>query len=816
MNGARYDCCDPLRRTAVEDHATLNAIDYLEVTSADQTELTLHFVNPLTAQHKAGLSPDTIAIRGGERITDIHVDVVSMAADRVVLRAEPAGDFSRYELALVRSESDPRPPAGFDPVLSTVGFSFKVDCPADFDCRTPEVCSIAPVDAPEIDYLAKDYASFRRLILDRLALLMPDWRERSPADLGITLVELLAYVGDHLSYRQDAVATEGYLRTARRRPSLRRHALLVDYAIGEGGNARAWLQLQVSADTVLDPDEVIACTGVPGLPPRIVPDGRDHRAADDARPEWFEPVGEAPIELFEDLNELFFHTWGDDRCCLPRGATRATLRGHHPALRPGAVLVLEERRGTRTGDPADADAGHRHAVRLTRVVQTLDGNPLTDPLDDAAITEIEWDAADALPFPLCVSVRTPQGRVGDVSVAVGNVVLVDHGRTVERERLDPVPAAALFLAPDPCADRCADDPPVAVHARYRPRPEEGPLTWAGEFDPEAPAAAACVRGAARPAIALESDLGGHATPWTAARDLLKSAGDSPQFVVETERDGSAVLRFGDDEHGRRPLVGETFAATYRYGNGTAGNVGADSIVHAVTLDARVTAVRNPLPASGGSDPESFEQVRRRAPQAFRTQERAVTPADYEAVTVRKPGVQRAAATLRWTGSWNTVFLTVDRLEGGALTDEIERDLGRHVDRYRMAGHDLEFDDPHFVSLEIELFVCVADGHFRSDVRRRLLDVLSSRDLPDGTRGLFHPDSFSFGQTIYLSPILAAARAVPGVASADVTVFQRQGIRDRQYLAAGRMELGRLEIARLDNDPNFPEHGVLRLDLRGGK
>ena len=134
----------------------------------------------------------------------------------------------------------------------------------------------------------------------------------------------------------------------------------------------------------------------------------------------------------------------------------------------------------------------------------------------------------------------------------------------------------------------------------------------------------------------------------------------------------------------------------------------------------------------------------------------------------------------------------------------------------MAGHDLEFDDPRFVSLELELFVCVASGHFRSDVRRRLLDVLSSRNLPDGTRGLFHPDNFSFGQTIYLSPILAAARAVPGVASAEVMVFQRQGTPDRRYLADGRLALGRLEIARLDNDPNFPEHGVLRLDLRGGK
>ena len=72
---------------------------------------------------------------------------------------------------------------------------------------------------PAIDYMAKDYASFRKLMLDRLSLIMPDWKERNPADVGIMLVELLAYVGDHLSYYQDAAATEVYLGTARRRIS---------------------------------------------------------------------------------------------------------------------------------------------------------------------------------------------------------------------------------------------------------------------------------------------------------------------------------------------------------------------------------------------------------------------------------------------------------------------------------------------------------------------------------------------------------------------------------------------------------------------
>ena len=132
------------------------------------------------------------------------------------------------------------------------------------------------------------------------------------------------------------------------------------------------------------------------------------------------------------------------------------------------------------------------------------------------------------------------------------------------------------------------------------------------------------------------------------------------------------------------------------------------------------------------------------------------------------------------------------------------------------GHDLRIHDPIAVSLEIDLLVCVHKDHFRSDVSRGLLDVLSSRTRADGTRGLFHPDHFSFGQTVFLSPLYAAARTVAGVGSVQVTRFQRQGQADPKPLADGFMTLGRLEIVRLDNDPNFPEHGVLRLELHGGK
>src|SRR5207248_6976253 len=105
-------------------------------------------------------------------------------------------------------------------------------------------------------------------------------------------------------------------------------------------------------------------------------------------------------------------------------------------LEVGDVLIFEEVLGPVTGEPADADPTHRHVVRLTKV--ELD----VDPLYDQPVVEIEWCEEDALPFALCVSAigRAPDCRyLDDVSVAHGNVLLVDHGRTVEPTEAWTVP-----------------------------------------------------------------------------------------------------------------------------------------------------------------------------------------------------------------------------------------------------------------------------------------------------------------------------------------------------------------------------------------
>ncbi len=852
--GIQFFCANPRRRQAVLDHPTLNGIDYLEVLDRDalateppmdtprQRTLLVRFLKALPGD----LGGRNVLIRGGVRVSPVRVLWAGRAGDAdallaagritpserdhllslaepdhvLAVRTDAEGDYSTYRLLLVTSPTRPTPPPGFDPVLSRVDFSFKVECPGEFDCETREVCPPEPRDEPVIDYLAKDYASFRRLILDRLAVVMPDWRERSPADLGMTLVELLAYAGDHLSYYQDAAATEAYLGTARRRISLRRHARLLDYPMHDGCNARVWVAFQVDAggDGALLPRR----DPVHGTPTRLltrVPEGRVVRPDDLERilsahaPEVFELMED--LRLHQAHNRMDFHTWGDEACCLPAGATRATLKDRADRrlrLRPGDVLIFQEMLDPGTGRPQDADRAHRHAVRLTRVHpearvddtgRRIPGPLVADPLFDQPIVEIEWDDRDALPFPLCISTVVDGSLVEGVSAALGNVALADHGCTLPREEALPEPGG---------------------HLRFRPRLSRPGITHRVPDDPEAlrarPAAEALHQDPRRALPAVE--LSGDGNRWLPRRDLLASDRFAPEFVVEMENDGRARLRFGDGRtYGRRPPA-TPLMARYRTGNGRAGNVGPDSIRHVVTGVGGITHVTNPLPARGGVDPEDPEEVRQYAPQAFRTQERAVTEADYAAVARRHPEVQMAVATRRWTGSWYTLFLTVDRMGGRPVDARFEAELRAFLERFRLAGHDLEIDGPRFVPLEIVLTVCVAPGYFRDQVKEALLEVFSNRDLPDGRRGFFHPDRFTFGQPVHLSPIVAAAMDVPGVQWVDAEEtpakpnrFRRWGEPSHGEAAQGRIPMGRLEIARLDNDPSRPENGKIDFVMVGG-
>ncbi len=816
-------CRHDARRNDVRTRPDHNGLDYVEVDQA-QTTLTAFFLG----RAPAGLTLANFVLTGGRSPKDaVTIESIELQPgalptddDRVLIRVSRPGDYSTYRLSLTGLD-------GIDPRYSSVDFSFKTHCPSELDCAP--ACQTAPphYDRPAIDYLAKDYASFRQLIFDRLALICPDWQERHVPDLGVALVELFAYAGDYLSYYQDAVATEAYLETARRRPSVRRHTRLVDYILQEGTNARAFLAVETRADLTLATADVLFTTGVGHLLP--VGDRRALQAAE------LEPVSAAQYEVFAPLtssetlplwtanNRLHFYTWGQRECCLRRGATAATLAGTLAAgdgegihLSAGSYLLFEEVLGPVTLSPFDADPSHRQAVRLTSVTAS------TDPLYGTPIIEITWQEEDALRFDLCLSALggAPECRYAtDISIAWGNIILVDHGRPVT-ETLGPVPSR-LTAACCECDGQVAEQ--IRTSGRFRPKLKYAPLTFSPPVDDAASAAAVLKP---NPAQALpQIVLSAAEMVWHPRYDLLDSGPADTHFVVEMEEDRTAFLRFGDGELGRRPPAGESMAARYRIGSGPAGNVGPGAIntlVHAASdLSADIAMVSNRLAASGGTLPTSMREAKLAAPTAFRfgpqALQRAIIADDYAAIASRHPKIQRAAARLVWTGSWFEAEVGVDPLAAWvAQTGVIAAELETYLEAYRRLGHDLDARPAHPVPIDLALTVCVAPEYLRGQLKAALLAEFGTRTLADGTFGMFHPDRQSFGEDLYLSAIIEAAQSLPGVVSVRVDRFQRQFAPPNQEIEQGYLPLGPFEIAQLENDPNHPDRGRLVIHMTGGR
>jgi len=828
-----------LVRGPVPPHVDLNGIDFVEVDPADHRILRVSFLKPLPAGAYGVLADPTRAhIQGGTRIVGIKATAAAIESASVLrIDVTAGGDFSPYTLSL---PDDP----GLDPVRRRTVFSFMASCPTGIDCR-PAPCPPEELVEPRLDYLAKDYASFRQMLVDLLPTLNPDWVERNPSDLGMALLELLAYTGDHLSYAQDAVANEAYLDTVRTRISARRHAKLIDYRMHDGRNAWAAVHVTVDGTGTLPRGTALYTTitePLPGQatpPDRLVPPGvltvdllqqspayRDVAAFETAYTQTFRTRN----------NEIRIHTWGEEECCLPAGTTEAWLytdeagTAVRPVLADGDYVILEERIGPRTGAVADADPAHRRLVRIQGVPeQTEDplyaaalaaGVPVVRNAGDPALPllRITWRRADALDFPLCLSARLRDGTlVREVSVVRGNVVLADHGLTTEEtqtpDELSVDGRMQLSRAP----------------LTQEIRPLDAPIDAAtGRFAVDRRDLAGDVR-TVLPAVTLQVATPIDTEEWRSMPNLLDSGPLDEHFVAEIDDEGRAILRFGDGEYGRALPDTTALRAVYRIGNGRPGNVGRDTIAHAapVVPSTWITSLRNPLAATAGVDAETIEQVRQLAPQAFHTELfRAVTEEDWAAAAKRLAGVQGAVASYRWTGSWTTIFVAVDPLDRIDLVDlpngntrlepVFEAQVRAFLTRFRLAGYDIELRPPRFVPVTLELEVCARHGYFRSDVAAAVREALSNRVLPDRSRGFFHPSNFTFGDPLYLSRLYAAVERVEGVESVAIRRLVRYGQPDAGELDRGALLTGPWEIVRLDNDPSFVEHGVMTVTARGGK
>lgn len=746
----------------------------------DSSCLIVTFLRPLTGSFLAqqlaqGLIRDNLLAVDTALGRPLPLGLVVLATDGKSLVIElPRGDSGLYTISLVRAPGATTPPTGIDPLLSSVDFASAGLLPSP-----PRPRPAAPSDGPPIDYRNRDYASLRQHLFDRLTLTAPKMTSGHPAELGTALVEALAYVGDVESYKQDAVGTEAYLGTARHRISVRRHARLIDYNLHEGCNARVLVALKVSAP--ISATQIASAAAVAPLqfltrigPDLVVSAAEANRLWLGGHVQIFELCADPALALYPQHNQIAFASFALPEAWLPYGATEATL------VDPGGPSAL----ALRAGDllmfdpiaPRDGELGSAHVVRL-RTVETSQ-----DPLTGQGLIEISWDPKDALPAPLGLVRKLADGSSVAAAVALGNVALADSGYRVATESLMPsserLPRADLRFA------ELTHAVPNLDTLRALPA--------ASLFDQDPRQALPQVQ-------LIESD---EQTLWQAVRTLLQSSFDSRAFVVEMDDARHARLRFGDGQLGCLPP--SSLTASYRAGNGSLGNVAAESIAHVIggnPLVPLLLGVRNPQPARGGVDPEPLEEARLVAPYAYRVQERAVTAADYEELAQRYPGVQTAACNFRRLGQQRYAVVSVLLRNGAGMTSALRADLTAFLDSFRLIGYEIKVVPPQLVGVDVCFKVSIAPGYAESSVLKDLSLAFGSSELADGRLGFFHPDRFDFGQPLFLGQMLAAAMRVPGVAYVDASAqapnrFRRDTAGARDEFASGYLFVSPLEVIRL--------------------
>lgn len=802
-----------LNEGATPPHAVLTAEFLNDVALADI--LDAHLSNGVPANQLFAISGGRRR-RGGTLPGEVQVTAIAAAGGSnpgLELTVTPIGDYSSYTLEALSPL--------FDPVFARIPFKFRPGC-FNLNCRSRPGAADAPEPLPRIDYLARDYHSFRHMLITAMSERVPGWQPTSEADLDQMVIGLLAAAGDELADKQDRIANEAFFPRARKRLSLARHARLMDYHIHQGNQAGTWMAVEVSTD--LDLPASFACWT-----------GRDLTEASQV----YLNITGTTRRMRPELNRLELYNWGNLVGGLDKGASAAdvTLPGQSMTETEAidlrdllaaleTPLLLEEVLNPETGRPAGRDLGQRQLLRLTG------GETRHDPVADAWMVRITWTSEDALAARYCFVARCPDASPEPgVSLFHGNLAQVAHGRpnltlfTDAGRSLDTALAAALDAER---TDFETDFPFGRItESAYEETPwgricrlPEGPLAYR-DTDPG---------GEVAPESTLSVDVEGIAG-WSEQIDLVQSREDANHFIVETDELQRSTIRFGRAPNGEAPPPGSYVAARYQTGVGSEGNVGAGAI-SGYDRDGlpEITRLWNPFDVTNGRLPESVDVIRRRAPEAYRARQlRAVTLNDYKRRAEELAFVQRAAAAYDWTGSWRTVRVTLDPRATTELTNAQLDQAARHLDQVRLIGEDVEIRPPDFVPLDIRLTVCAAPRFWPEDLEEELAEAFSEGYTSSGDTGFFHPDNWTFGQSLHASQIVARALAVEGVdrvLEVGMRLWDQAGGPSLGTLVLEPDELGLPEalqidvaanqIVRVANDPDALESGRMTIVVEGGR
>jgi predicted phage baseplate assembly protein len=279
-----------------------------------------------------------------------------------------------------------------------------------------------------------------------------------------------------------------------------------------------------------------------------------------------------------------------------------------------------------------------------------------------------------------------------------------------------------------------------------------------------------------------SDESGAWIDWFEVDDFSGSGADDPHFTLDSV---SGEIRFGPSLRqpdgdmrvfGMIPTRGSQIRfSRYRYGGGVVGNVQRGKLRVLTSTMPYVDRVQNRFPAVGGTDAESIELAKTRAPSVIRVQNRAVTAEDYEFLARESAREVARVRCIQPAGrqgdpSPGTVYLLVvphvqtqaheinpDDL---ALSEALKQQIMDFLEERRLLTVRLEIREPEYVVVTVEAQVKAARHLSPERVQQRVIQRLYTFLNP--FTGGEDRQGWPFGRDLFVSDVYAAIQGTEGV------------------------------------------------------
>lgn len=237
--------------------------------------------------------------------------------------------------------------------------------------------------------------------------------------------------------------------------------------------------------------------------------------------------------------------------------------------------------------------------------------------------------------------------------------------------------------------------------------------------------------------------------------------------------------------GITPTANQTMYIQYRTGGGAATNLGpnvlttigiADIIVNGATPSMNLSVrnsirVNNPIPALGGKDEPSMEELRYLIKYNFASQNRAVTIPDYKARIALMPGEFGTPFRCGVFEEQNKIkIFTLGLNSSGKLSNQstttLQNNIATYLSDYRMINDYIEIGNGKIINLGFEFDLVIDKQYPQAQIITQVID---------DTTSYFNINKWQMGEDVYLGQLVEKINNIAGVLNViDIRVYNKVG------------------------------------------